>query len=171
GLTGSATRAGQADQATESDPEFAAGLPAGSDTSVDAVVGIYGRYDWEDRSTPERVRFVDFLERVVVNRRIDRHPDVFRKASPIAQVHPDAPPFLVIHGSNDTVIPVEQARSFVEALRSVSRAPVSYLELPGAGHGFDLTDGARTGTMATAVGLFLNQVHRNRTPIPAKQVM
>ncbi len=47
-------------------------------TSVDAVVGIYGRYDWEDRSTPERAQFVDFLERVmVVQRTIDRR-EVFR---------------------------------------------------------------------------------------------
>lgn len=155
---------------TGNDPRMQTELPAGSDSSVDAVVGIYGRYDWEDRSTPERVRFVDFLERVVVKRRIDRHPEVFRDASPIARLHPDAPPFLVIHGSNDRVIPVEQARSFVERLRSVSRSVVSYMELPGAGHGFDLTDGARTGAMATAVGLFLNQVHRNRV-IAAKEVI
>lgn len=146
---------------TGNDPQMQTELAAGSDTSVDAVVGIYGRYDWEDRSTPERARFVDFLERVVVNRRIDRHPEVFRDASPIARVHPDAPPFLVIHGSNDTVIPVEQARGFVERLRSVSRSAVGYVELPGAGHAFDLIDGARTGTAATAVGLFLNQAHHN----------
>ena len=120
-------------------------LPEGSDTSVDAVVGIYGRYDWEDRSTAERARFVDFLERVVVKRKIDRHPELFRNASPIARVHADAPPFLVIHGSSDTIIPVEQARNFVDTLRAVSRSTVSYAELPGAGHGFDMTDGARTG--------------------------
>jgi acetyl esterase/lipase len=155
---------------TANDPEMQTELPPGSDTAVDAVVGIYGRYDWEDRSTTERAQFVDFLERVVVKRRIDRHPEVFRNASPIARVHPDAPPFLVIHGSSDKVIPVEQARSFVERLRSVSRSVVSYVELPGAGHGFDLTDGARTGAMATAVGLFLNQVHRNRM-IAAKEVI
>ncbi|ORV97534.1 alpha/beta hydrolase [Mycobacterium kyorinense] len=155
---------------TVDDRELQAELPEGSDTSVDAVVGIYGRYDWEDRSTAERVRFVDFLERVVVKRSIDRHPEVFRNASPIARVHPDAPPFLVIHGSNDTVIPVEQARSFVERLRSVSHSPVGYMELPGAGHGFDLIDGARTGAMATAVGLFLNQVHRNHA-LMAKEVI
>ena len=130
---------------TANDPEMQTDLPTDSDTSVDAVVGIYGRYDWEDRSTVERDRFVDFLERVVVKRRIDRHPDVFRNASPIARIHPDAPPFLVIHGSSDTVIPVAQARSFVERLRSISRSIVSYVELPGAGHGFDMTDGARTG--------------------------
>ncbi|MGZ6779387.1 MAG: alpha/beta hydrolase fold domain-containing protein [Mycobacterium sp.] len=156
---------------TANDIEMQTDLPDGADTSVDAVVGIYGRYDWEDRSTPERARFVDFLERVVVKRRIDRHPEVFRKASPIAQVHRDAPPFLVIHGSGDSVIPVAQARSFVERLRAISRSVVSYIELPGAGHGFDMTDGARTGAVATAIGLFLNQIHRNRSLMKAKEVI
>jgi acetyl esterase/lipase len=155
---------------TANDPEMQTELPPGSDTSVDAVVGIYGRYDWEDRSTVERDRFVDFLERVVVKRRIDRHPKVFRDASPIARIHPDAPPFFVIHGSSDTVIPVAQARSFVERLRSISRSVVSYVELPGAGHGFDMTDGARTGATSTAVGLFLGQVYGNRM-IATKEVI
>jgi acetyl esterase/lipase len=156
---------------TADDTEFQEHLPEGSDTSVDAVVGIYGRYDWEDRSTAERARFVDFLERVVVNKQQDRHGEVFRKASPIARVRPDAPPFLVVHGSGDTVIPVEQARGFVERLRAVSGSPVSYVELPGAGHGFDMIDGARTGSVATAIGLFLNQIHRDRSLMSAKEVV
>lgn len=156
---------------TPNHPDLQGDLPDGSDTSVDAVVGIYGRYDWEDRTTAERVRFVDFLERVVVKRKIDRHPEIFRLASPIAQVHPEAPPFLVIHGTGDTVIPVAQARSFVDHLKAVSHAPVGYVELPGAGHAFDMTDGARAGSMATAIGLFLNQIHRNRTLERAKAVI
>jgi acetyl esterase/lipase len=155
---------------TANDPQYGAELPEGADSSVDAVVGIYGRYDWEDRSTPERDRFVDFLERVVVKRSIDRHPEVFRDASPIARVHPNAPPFLVIHGSRDSVIPVEQARIFVDRLRAVSHSVVGYVELPGAGHGFDLMDGERAGAMAHAASLFLNQVHRNRTQF-AKEVI
>jgi acetyl esterase/lipase len=155
---------------TANDPAYQAELPEGSDTSVDAVVGIYGRYDWEDRSTTERDRFVDFLERVVVKRRIARHPEVFRDASPIARVHSNAPPFLVIHGRRDSVIPVEQARSFVDRLRAVSHSLVGYIELPGAGHGFDLLDGARSGPMAHAAALFLNQVHRTRKQF-AKEVI
>ncbi|TDH56791.1 alpha/beta hydrolase [Mycobacterium eburneum] len=156
---------------TGDDRELAAELPEGGDTSVDAVVPIYGRYDWQDQSTPERVQFVDFLQRVVVHKSIDRYPEVYRNASPIARVHRGAPPFLVVHGSADTVIPVEQARAFAERLRSVSHSPVGYLELPGAGHGFDMTDGARTGAAATAIGLFLNQIHRNRTLSGAKRVI
>ena len=156
---------------TPNDPQYEAKLPEGADSSVDAVIGIYGRYDWEDRSTPERARFVDFLERVVVRRTIARHPEVFRDASPIARMHRNAPPFLVIHGSKDNVIPVEQARSFVERLRAVSHSMVGYLELPGAGHGFDLVDGERAGVMAHATSLFLNQVYRSRASIGAKEVI
>lgn len=156
---------------TIDDPELQEHLPEGSDTAVDAVVGIYGRYDWEDRSTPERDRFVDFLERVVVNKRQSRHGDLFRKASPIARIHPKAPPFLVVHGSGDSVIPVEQARGFVERLRGVSRSAVGYVELPGAGHGFDMIDGARTGSVATAIGLFLNRIHRDRAVMSTKEVI
>ena len=156
---------------TPNDPAHQAELPEGADSSVDAVVGIYGRYDWEDRSTPERVRFVDFLERVVVKRKIARHPEVFRDASPIARVHRNAPPFLVIHGSKDSVIPVEQAHSFVERLRAASHSIVGYLELPGAGHGFDLIDGERASVTAHATALFLNQVYRTKAQIGAKEVI
>jgi len=135
------------------------------------VVCIYGRYDWEDRSTPERDRFVDFLERVVVKKRLSRHPELFRKASPIARTRPDAPPFLVVHGTGDTVIPVAQARGFVEKLRATSLSTVCYLELPGASHGFDMTDGWRTRSVATVIGLFLNEIHRSHQLSKAKQVI
>jgi acetyl esterase/lipase len=156
---------------TPDDPELAVDLPDDADTSVGAVVGIYGRYDWADTSTEEREQFVDFLERVVVKKRLSRHPEVFRNASPIARVRADAPPFLVVHGSADTVIPVEQARAFVERLRAASRSTVGYLELPGAHHGFDMTDGSRTGSTATLIGLFLNEIHRRHLLSREKEVI
>lgn len=146
---------------TADDADFGVELRPGADTSVDAVVGIYGRYDWVDRSTPERDEFVRFLERIVVRDRIDSSPDIFRQASPTARIRPDAPPFLVVHGSKDRVILVAQARTFVDQLGAVSRSRVSYLELPGAGHGYDLTDGRRTGTATAAIGTFLDETHRD----------
>ena len=156
---------------THDDPDFQVELPPDADTSVNAVVGIYGRYDWEDRSTPERDRFVDFLERVVVKKRLSRHPELFRKSSPIARVRPDAPPFLVVHGSSDTVIPVAQARAFVERLGAASLSTVGYLELPGAGHGFDMIDGARTASAMMAVGLYLGEIHRSHLLAHADEVV
>ena len=47
-----------------------------------------------------------------------RRPDIvdaFRNASPITYVTPDAPPFFVLHGRNDSLIPVEQGRDVQQA--------------------------------------------------------
>jgi acetyl esterase/lipase len=148
---------------TPGDPGFEGELEAGSDTSVDAAVSVYGRYDWHDRSTPERDGFVDFLENIVVQRRYDRHEDIYRDASPLARVTDSAPPFFVVHGGADFVIPVAQARAFVDELRGTSRRTVGYLELPGAQHAFDLIDGKCAGSACTAIGLFLNEIHRRHT--------
>lgn len=148
---------------TPNDPEWQKDLPPGADTSVDAVVSVYGRYDWQDRSTLERARFVEFLERVVVKRSQAKYPEAFRRASPVARVTAAAPPFLVVHGSRDAVIPVAEAREFVDRLRAVSPETVCYAELPGAGHGFDLVDAVRTGPVVHAIGLFLDHTYRRRT--------
>jgi acetyl esterase/lipase len=64
------------------------------------------------------------------------------------------------------IIPVAEARRFVERLRNASTNPVAYVELPGAGHGFDLTDGTRTSAAVRAIGLFLNHIHRVRPHAP-----
>ncbi|AKK28447.1 alpha/beta hydrolase [Mycobacterium sp. EPa45] len=147
---------------TDGDPQWQADLSVDADTSVDAVVSVYGLYDWHDRSTPERDRFLEFLERVVVQRSQARRPEIFRAASPMERVHSSAPPFLAVHGSNDGLIPVGEARSFVERLRSVSESAVCYIELPGVGHGFDLIDGTRTAPVVAAIGRFLHHVHQDR---------
>jgi acetyl esterase/lipase len=156
---------------TADDRGFHTELPGDADTSVDAVVSLYGRYDWEDRSSQERDLFMGFLENVVVRKRYDHHAEVFRAASPIARVRPDAPPYLVVHGSADSVIPVEQARAFVDRMRATSRSSVGYLELPGAGHAFDILDRARAASAVTAIGLFLNEIHQSHKSNRAKQAI
>jgi dipeptidyl aminopeptidase/acylaminoacyl peptidase len=78
---------------------------------------------------------------------------------------------LIVHGTADTVIPVAQARAFVQRLRATSRSTVGYLELPGAHHGFDMTDGSRTRSAAMVIGLFLNEIHRSHLPRSAKEVI
>lgn len=72
------------------DPQWQARLPVSADTSLDAVVSVYGLYDREDRATPESARFMNFLERVAVKRQQSRHPERFRDASPLARVKSDA---------------------------------------------------------------------------------
>jgi acetyl esterase/lipase len=143
---------------TPGDPAFRGELDERADTTVDAVVGIYGRYDWQDRSTATRKNFQAFLERVVVRRSQSRHPEVFAAASPLARIHEDAPPFFLIHGEQDTIIPVDEARRFRAALRAVSRNPVEYVEIPRAGHAFDLVDTSHARHGADQITKFLTGV-------------
>ncbi|GAB7066784.1 alpha/beta hydrolase [Mycobacterium hodleri] len=143
---------------TPGDPAFRGELATDADTSVDAVVGIYGRYDWEDRSTATRRNFQGFLERVVVRRSQARHPDVFAAASPMARITADAPPFFLVHGELDAIIPVDEARQFRAALAAVSRNAVQYSEIPRAGHAFDLVDSSHARRAAVEISRFLTGV-------------
>ena len=125
---------------TPDDPEFHVDLPDDADTSVDAVVGIYGRYDWEDTCTEERDRFVEFLERRVKEPAIPAPGGVPQRVTD----RPRARGRAALPGGTRLrrpMIPVAQARDFVKRLRAASRSTVGYLELPGARHGFDMTDG------------------------------
>jgi acetyl esterase/lipase len=74
--------------------------------------------------------------------------------SPMGHVHPDAPPFLIVHGDHDTYVPVSAARKFAETLRAASRSIVVYAELQGAQHAFDLFRSPRFESVVDAVEAF-----------------
>lgn len=144
---------------TAGDPEYQPGFEH-ADTSVAAVAAFYGIYDLTERRRPlgRVVRWA--LERAVMKARYAHDPDAFVRASPIERVRADAPPFFVVHGGADSVIPVIGAREFVERLREVSRSPVVYLEIPGAGHAFDVMPSLRTAAMVEVIAEQLVRLHR-----------
>ena len=145
---------------TQNDPFFQPGFED-VDTSVAAAVPYYGVYDFINdfgiKVNEGRAKW--FLERTVMKVKRADDPELWRKASPQAQCSPDDPPFFVIHGQRDTLVAVEEARRFVEKLRSVSRQPVVYAELPGAQHAFDIFPSLRTGHVIRAVERFLDYVY------------
>ncbi|OBF85593.1 esterase [Mycobacterium sp. 852002-51163_SCH5372311] len=143
---------------TPNDPQFQPGFEA-ADTRLQAAVPFYGVYDFtrSDSSmhpllTPTVAKNVFKLSRTEI-------AEPFRNASPITHVSADAPPFFVLHGRNDSLVPVEQARSFTARLRQVSRNPVVYAELPCAQHAFDIFGSARAAHSAVAVEQFLAEVY------------
>jgi acetyl esterase/lipase len=132
------------------------------DTSVQACVPFYGVMDLT--GSPEgSARFgpglLKMLEKKVMKTKESEHPEVFRDASPTCRVHAGAPPFFVLQGVNDTLVPVETARIFVDRLRAVSRQPVAYAELPLAQHAFDVLASPRCQATTSAVGDFLDGAH------------
>jgi acetyl esterase/lipase len=55
-------------------------------------------------------------------------------ASPVRYVRADAPPMLLIHGTDDTTVPVEPLDRFVAAMRDAGHPDLEYLRIEGAGH-------------------------------------
>jgi acetyl esterase/lipase len=148
---------------TANDPEYQAGFER-VDTSIRAVVPFYGVYDMTNRHGRWHKQTVRrFFGPVVLGKTIADDPESFRKASPMDLVRPDAPPFFVIHGSNDTLVPVGDAREFVELLREASDAPVLYAEMQGAEHAFDVFPSLRTARVIEGVERFLHSVHTQYT--------
>lgn len=94
------------------------------DTSVSAVVGLYGYY----------------------GRAFGQHPSAPQDFNGSA-----LPPLLVVHGEKDSMAGVGQAREFAAAMRARSDAPVAYAELPAAGHNFDLFASLRNAAATTAI--------------------
>jgi acetyl esterase/lipase len=140
---------------TANDPEYQPGFEA-VDTSVKACVPFYGVYDFANRHGRQlHDGLQTFIERVVMKKPLETHREEWEKASPLHRIHPDAPPFLVLHGSHDSLTPVEEARLFVELLRRESRQPVCYAELPGAQHAFEIFHSWRTTHVVRGVERFL----------------
>jgi dipeptidyl aminopeptidase/acylaminoacyl peptidase len=60
-------------------------------------------------------------------------PERYRDASPLTWIDRRTAPFLVIHGNQDAVVPIEQSRRLVAVLRAAA-VEVEYVELADAGH-------------------------------------
>ena len=141
---------------TPGDPDFQPGFED-ADTSVRAAVPFYGVYDFAGSTgLTNAIGMRDaFLGPRVMQTTWTDAPDVYEAASPILRITPDAPDFFVIHGELDTLVAVDQARLFVEALRRTSRKSVVYAELPGAQHAFDVFHSIRSAHAVRAVDRYL----------------
>lgn len=97
---------------------------------VQAVVSLYGISD---------------LTRVFENDGTQIWPRVFgviektdprlNSASPLSYVHRNAPPFLLIHGNLDHIVPFEQSQWLFDALRNTGNS-VDLIEVHNADHAF-----------------------------------
>jgi acetyl esterase/lipase len=101
-----------------------------ADTSVAACIGLYGYYGNYYGQGPE--------------------------SSPQSYLHPDAPPFFLAQGDQDSYSPrfLDIARRFADGLRETSSRPVVYAELPGAQHAFDVFRSVRFVAVVDAVEAF-----------------
>lgn len=130
------------------------------DTSVQGCIPFYGVYDFTG-ATEEHDGQEELFEKYIMKGSRRELSEAYRQASPIHRAGDHAPPFFVIHGDCDSIVPVAQARAFVRELRAQSHAPVAYAELLGAQHAFDLVNSVRTLAVIDAAERFANTLHRS----------
>jgi len=125
---------------TPNEPVFQPGFED-ADTAVSAAVCLYGYYG-------------------------ERESGTVLSSSPEAYLGDHAPPFLVAHGDNDTLIPVHHTDQFAQRSRAGSTRPVIYLRLPGAQHSFDLFHSPRFDAVIDGIEAFAVWVggHRHHAP-------
>ena len=151
---------------TPGEPAFR-GQDAPPAPAVAGAVPFYGFFDWTNREGLGHKGGVPHLERTVVKRQIGTAREIFEQASPMSRVSASAPAFFVLHGRNDSMVPVEQAREFVRLLRAASGRPVAYAELPRAQHAFDVLGSVRARHAAAVVGDFLGVLYGDYRHGPA----
>lgn len=82
--------------------------------------------NWEGKDAPLRHLLGDEPTKV---------PALAHKASPIDFVKAGAPPFLIMHGDRDEVVPIQQSQELYDALKKV-KADVQMVTVKGGGHSF-----------------------------------
>ncbi len=90
-------------------------------------------------------------------------PSTYAAASPVQNASKCTIPVLIIHGTDDTVVPIEQSTKMVAALKAAGK-DVSFTEYDHEDH-WETNETARTDMMKTIVA-FLQQ-HNPPDPLPA----
>lgn len=106
---------------------------------VQCVVDYYGPTDFlqmDAQRLPEGMIHdgADSPESELVGGAIQAHKAATARANPITYVSADAPPFLVVHGDADPLVPYGQSVLLVDALKRAN-VPVDFYTVNGGGHG------------------------------------
>jgi len=133
-----------------SDNEWNTGENSDQSSRVQAVVDMFGPTDLQAIFAGRG----DRLALLVFNISGPNDP-ALQKFSPVTYITPDDPPFLILHGDHDRVVPLEQSQILYDKLKSVG-VPVEMLVVKNAGHGFIPVNGDIQPSMPELVQLVAN---------------
>ena len=120
--------------------EFEVGENLEVSSKVQAVVDYFGPTDFlqmDAHRLPDGLVHdaPDSPESKLVGGPIQAHKDRVAKANPITYVSKDNPPFLIIHGDRDKLVPFHQSVLLKDALEKAG-VPVTFYRVKGGGHGW-----------------------------------
>ncbi len=119
---------------TADDDAFSDDCSWEASSRVQAVVDMFGPADFS------KFNFNKADKAFQVFGASDVTDPIFAQASPVTWASSDDPPFLILHGDQDPVVPLEQSQSLYDHLQAVG-VPVELVVVKNAGHGFKPTGG------------------------------
>lgn len=122
--------------------------------AVDALVGMYGVYDMANRNRM-RAPWAKIRNEVMLAS-VSEAPERYRAVSPIDHITPRTPPVLLVHGTNDTLVPIGEAEQFARALMAAGRS-VELVPVDGAQHAFDAVSSPTSRTVAALTRTWLRR--------------
>ena len=131
---------------TTSDDGFDGTLYREQSSRVTCVVDFFGPTDLSLFVEAEGVESAIF--KPMLGARYRDNPEIYRRASPIEHVTKDAPPFLILHGTADILVPIIHSERFHKKLLDAG-AKSELQTLPGEGHGWTGAVAVKTMGMVT----------------------
>jgi acetyl esterase/lipase len=114
------------------------GTSGEGDARVQAVCDFFGPTDFlqmDQAGGKMRHDAPESPESQLVGGPIQENKEKVARANPLTFVSKDDPPFLILHGDQDPLVPLEQSRLLYEALLRAG-VDVTFHVVKGAGHGF-----------------------------------
>lgn len=144
---------------TANDPQYQPGFEE-CNTEVQACIPFYGVFDTTNRyQNQPGITLPRYLEDVVMQTSASAQPALFDAASPIARIHDNSPPFLIIHGDNDTLANINEAEKFYQLLSVTSPAQTALLKFELAQHAFELMHSPHSTWSNIAAARFANYLY------------
>lgn len=106
------------------------------------------------RKTPDSTHALTAIEQLLGGP-IENNRDKAALASPVTHVSKDDPPFLIMHGDRDPLVPIEQSRLLYEALKKAG-VNVKFHTVKGGRHGMLQTHGFATPEIEKLVDDFFD---------------
>jgi len=106
-------------------------------SSVDAVVDWFGPTDFQSMDSCGSTMVhdaPDSPESILIGAPIQENEMLCALTNPMSYIDPDDPPFLILHGDNDPLVPHCQSEMLYKALQNAG-VPSQFVLVPEAGHG------------------------------------
>ena len=151
---------------TPNRPEFQPGFEK-AETSIQGCVPIYGVFNFsepfnEKTPYPAKARVL----KLVCGGTPDTQPDCYQQITPANWISKQTPPFLLIQGETDALIPVEETKTFWHALQSKNVPLSAFLRLPLVEHAFDIFPTLTAQCIVPTIERYLILLHENHINLP-----